>query len=75
MDTIQFPVASGAWRLCAIGTAIGVPRMLTVTAFFQPFASSQSGVSGFGRISPPRFQPYQSTTTMRMTLHYEKRDT
>ena len=46
--------------------------MLIVTAFFQPFASSQSGVSGFGRISPPRFQPYQSTTTMQMTLHYER---
>ena len=75
MDTIRVPVASGAWRLCTRGTAIGVPRMLIVTALSQPFASSQSGVSGFGRISPPRFQPYQSTTTMQMTLHYEKSDT
>lgn len=75
MDTMKVPVVSGAWWLCTRGTAIGVPRMLIVTAFFQPFASNQSGVSGFGRISPPRFQPYQSTTTMPMTLHYEKNDT
>ena len=64
-------VANGPRRLCTIGIAIGVRRLSIVEAFFQPFASSQSGVAGFGELLPPRFQPYHSTTTMPMTLHYE----
>ena len=46
MGTTTVIVASGAWRLCTMDIAIGVPRLLIVTAFFQPFASSQSADAG-----------------------------